>query len=363
MYKFEDITRIEVELSSNCQAACPMCARNIHGGKENPNLPVTDISFEFFKQIVPEEFLKQLKTISMCGNFGDPLLNKELLEITDYISTTNPNIRIDLHTNGSLRSKEWWTKLAKVLPKEHIVHFGIDGLEDTHHLYRINTSFNKIIENAKAFIDAGGQARWNFITFRHNEHQMETARQMAKDLGFHSFHEKQTSRFIGNPWFDVWDKDGNTLYRLENPSEQKIVFIERSAVENYRQLVKESVISCEVESTKSAYIDAQGYIWPCCFVGGAPYHYTNPNMLVHDYRTHNLEVLNSVLEGFGGMEGLNLRKQSAKEIVNSQAWQTLWNKSFTDEKIPVCARTCGKFEKPVLSQCRDQFLDLSEFDE
>jgi len=96
MYKFEDITRIEVELSSNCQAACPMCARNIHGGKENPNLPITDISFESFKQMVPVEFVKQLKTISMCGNFGDPLLNKELIEITEYISSNNPDIRIDL---------------------------------------------------------------------------------------------------------------------------------------------------------------------------------------------------------------------------------------------------------------------------
>jgi len=363
MYKYSEITRVEFELTSNCQAACPMCARNIHGGKNNPNLPISDIDLNFFKKLAPADFLQQLKNISLCGNFGDPLLNKELLEICEYISESNPNVRVDLHTNASMRSKDWWSRLAIVLPKDHVVHFGIDGLEDTHSLYRINTSFNKIIENAKAFISAGGTARWNYITFKHNEHQMEQARQLAKDLGFASFHEKQTSRFIGNPWFDVWDKDGNTLYKLENPSEQKIVFIEKSAVDNYRQLVTESVISCEVESTKSVFVDAQGYLWPCCFVGGAPYHYTDPKFLVHDYRTYNLDMVNKALDHFGGMEGINLRTHSIKDIVDSIEWQNVWDASFTVDKIPVCARTCGKFNQPVISQCRDQFLELDEFDE
>lgn len=363
MYKYEDIKRLHLELSTNCQAKCPMCARNEHGGLENPLLPINDISIDFFKHMFASSFIAQLETISICGNFGDALLNNDLTLILEYITNSNPKIILDLHTNGSLRSVKWWTELVGVLPAKHVLHFGIDGLEDTHHLYRIGTDFNKIIKNAKAFINAGGIARWNFITFKHNEHQLELARQMSKDLGFDAFQEKQTSRFIGNPWFDVVDKDGNVIYKLENPSERKIVFIDKKTVENFRQVIDDATIVCEVEDTKSVFIDGQGYIWPCCFVAGTRYFYTRPDKVAHEYRVHNTNMFNQMVDKFGGIEKFNLRLHSVEKIVNGEAWQTLWNQSFTGEKLPVCARTCGKFDKPILSQCRDQFLDLENFNE
>jgi MoaA/NifB/PqqE/SkfB family radical SAM enzyme len=363
MYKFKDIGAVHLELSSNCQASCPMCARNHHGGQDNPLLKIQDIDLTLFMHIMPPAFIRQLHTITLCGNFGDPLLNKDLLSITAYIRDMNPDIRLDIHTNGSLRSKAWWKQLAEIVPKNHLVQFGIDGLEDTHALYRIGTDFNKIIENARTFIDAGGLARWNFITFRHNEHQLETARQMAKDLGFDSFYEKQTSRFIGNPWFDVYDKDGNVIHRLENPTEQKLVFIDRKTVENYKEVIKTAKIECEVEQTRSVYVDALGYLYPCCFVGATPYLNSYPTQLVHNYRLDSQASLQRVLDRFGGLEYFNLRNYSIEQIVDSEAWQTVWDESFADNKLHVCARTCGKFPEPVVSQCRDQFVDLDEFNE
>ena len=363
MYKFKEIKRIHLELSTNCQAKCPMCARNEHGGLENPILPINDISIDFFKHIFTIPFLQQIETVSICGNFGDALLNNDLPSILEYITTSNTKVKLDLHTNGSLRSTTWWRDLVKVLPSDHCIHFGIDGLEDTHHIYRIGTNFNKIIKNAKTFIDAGGKAQWNFITFKHNEHQLDLARQMSKDLGFESFQEKQTSRFIGDPWFDVVDKTGNVIYKLENPSERKIVFIDKKTVENFKQVINDATIVCEVEDTKSVYLDGQGYLWPCCFVAGTRYFYTRPDKIAHGYRIHNTQMFNELVDKFGGIEQFNLRNKSLEDIVNSDTWQTLWNQSFTGEKLPVCARTCGKFEQPILSQCRDQFLDLEVFNE
>ena len=40
------------------------------------------------------------------------------------------------------------------------------------------------MENAQAFINAGGRARWDYIAFAHNEHQIDEARQLAEDMGF-----------------------------------------------------------------------------------------------------------------------------------------------------------------------------------
>lgn len=363
MYKFNELAAIHVELSSNCQASCPMCARNHHGGEENPILPVSDITIDQFKQFCPPEVLTQIQVVTMCGNFGDPIVNKDLVAVLDYISTTNPDIKVDLHTNGSARSVQWWSDLVKVLPKKHLVQFGIDGLEDTHALYRVGTNFNKIIENATAFIQAGGIARWNFITFKHNEHQLETARQMARDLGFEGFYEKQTSRFIGAPHFDVLDKQGNVTHKLELPSEQKIVFIDKKTVENYKTIIKTATISCEVEQTKSVYIDALGYLWPCCFVGAVPYIHTRPTQLVYNYQQDSYASLMAVLDRFGGIEQFNLRNRTVKEIIDSDAWQTVWDDVFAKNDLMVCARVCGKFPENNISQCRDQFLDLENFNE
>lgn len=363
MYKYNEITTLHVELTSNCQASCPMCARNHHGGPENPLLHVQDITLDQFKTMCPDEFLQQLYMITFCGNFGDPLVAKDIFPIVEHIAKVSPATRIDVHTNGSIRSTEWWANFAKVLPKDHLVQFGIDGLEDTHALYRVGTHFNKIIENAKAFIDAGGKARWNFITFKHNEHQLEQCRQLAKDLGFDSFHEKQTSRFIGDPWFNVMDRKGNVTHKLEGPTEQKVIFIDRKTVENYKDVISKAKIVCEVEGYKSVYIDALGYLWPCCFVGATPYIHSYPDQLVHTFRLDSQDSLNKVVERLGGTEALNLAKHSIQEIVDSYEWQTVWDESFAENRPLVCARTCGKFDEPVISQCRDQFLDLKEFNE
>jgi MoaA/NifB/PqqE/SkfB family radical SAM enzyme len=275
----------------------------------------------------------------------------------------NHNIRIDIHTNGSARNKRWWQNLAKSLPKNHMVQFGIDGLADTHALYRVGTVFEKIIENACAYIEAGGKARWNFITFKHNEHQLEVARQTAKDLGFDSFYEKQTSRFIGTPWFDVLDQTGKVTHKLEGPTEQKLIFIDRKTVENYKEIISKATIKCEVEETKSVYIDALGYLWPCCFVGAVPYIHATPEQLVYAYQQDSATTFNAMLARFGGMEQFNLRNRSVEAIVNSDEWQTVWDDIFANNKLHVCARVCGKFPEPVISQCRDQFLDLDNFNE
>ena len=361
MYRYSEIRKAHLEISSLCQASCPMCARNFHGGLSNPILKEKSLSLEFFKKAMPPEFIKQITSVSFCGNYGDSIMNNDLIEMTRYITLNNPTIHFDLHTNASARNAAWWKEFAEALPLDHIIHFGIDGLEDTHHLYRVGTSFKKIIENAKSFILAGGKARWNFITFKHNEHQLEDARQMSKDLNFTSFQEKQTSRFIGQDYFEVLDKNSKETHRLELPTAKKIPFISKETVENYKEVINSCTIDCEVETTKSVFIDAQGHLWPCCFLAGVPYHYTTPDKLAWPFMNESKSSLFKALEKFGGISGLDLNKHSMKDIVDSDVWQSMWNESFNNKSVLMCARVCGKFPNTEISQCRDQFVELEKF--
>lgn len=350
-----------MEISSLCQASCPMCARNYHGGLPNPKLPEKNLRLDFFKTALTSNFLKQLKTITMSGNYGDPIMNNDLIDMVRYAAEQNPDIIIYIYTNGSARSIKWWTELANEMPKNHLVSFGIDGLADTHSLYRIGTDFNTIIRNAKTFIDNGGKAQWNFITFQHNQHQLDECRKLAEEIGFVRFQEKQTTRFVGSNEFKVLDKTGTEIYKLSTPVESKIEFIDKDTIKNYKSLFDTAIISCEAEREKRIYIDAQGRLWPSFFIGSVLYQYSPPDDLVYDFVNDSISSLISTIKEFGGQEGLDLENKSIEEIVDSKEWQTVWNASFENKSILMCVRVCGKFAENKISQPQQELLDLKEF--
>jgi len=187
-----DKLSINIEMSNYCSSGCLLCPRHIKGTSETmdyvnkSSLDLNDFQ-EWFEDI-------SFGQISMCGNYGDPIMCKDLIDIVKYIKCD----RLSMDTNGGQRSTEWWTKLAKAIDGRHRITFWIDGLEDTLHIYRRGVEYNKVIENAKAFIKAGGHATWGFLKFAHNEHQEEEIKQLVKEYGFKSFGIKPVYGFEVN---------------------------------------------------------------------------------------------------------------------------------------------------------------------
>ena len=240
MYNYKDIKSIHLEVTSKCQARCPMCPRRLRGGPMLDSLYLEEISLDLFKKWFPQQFIKQLNHVYMCGNLGDPMIAKDTNKIFRYMRETNPGMSLQMHTNGSGRTEKWWQELAELNVK---VVFGIDGLQDTHSLYRINTDWNKIIKNAKAFIKAGGDARWDMLVFKHNEHQVEKCEDLSKMLGFKGFSVKHTTRFRDGK-LDVIDDTYNITHTLL-PSEKSLDMIApakkaaEEKLQDYRQEVEQ----------------------------------------------------------------------------------------------------------------------------
>ena len=69
-------------------------------------------------------------------------MNPESLDIVAWFREHNPTMKIDISTNGGARDKQFWQDLAKYDP---ILLFCIDGLEDTHAIYRQNTVYDTVI--------------------------------------------------------------------------------------------------------------------------------------------------------------------------------------------------------------------------
>ena len=189
-----DVTEIDLECTTYCNLACPECNRTTDADDISSILNTTHITLENCRTWFKPSELTSLKDIRFCGAIDEALMNPELTDILDFFLDEFQIKYIDIRTNGSVRSTKWWSNFVNHLPEKHIIIFGLDGLEDTLDIYRVGADYKKVIDNAKAFIDAGGIASWQFIEFEHNKHQVEEAREIAKELGFKEFRLLSSTR-------------------------------------------------------------------------------------------------------------------------------------------------------------------------
>jgi len=298
MIDYHDIKHVHLELTTRCQAQCPRCDRNIFGLEETPNLPDHDMSLEQFATIFTDEFLKQLDHIMFCGNLGDSAIAKDFLPIVKHIRAVNPELHMRLSTNGSMRSADWWSQLANVAQGHLDVWFALDGLEDTHEIYRRGTSWHKVIENATAYIQSGGPAYWQFIPFEHNQHQLRDCIKLSKQLGFSGFkvprsvqanapsvykdgrviwiQESNLKRVdsvfelpqANTSWQDVRQEIYNRAEQMQNGTEPpwpaSSNFLEAWPKEH------QSKLYCYTKKDASIFVAANGDAYPCCYTGQFP---------------------------------------------------------------------------------------------
>jgi sulfatase maturation enzyme AslB (radical SAM superfamily) len=191
--ELEDIQNLRFEITTHCNAKCPHCPRFSQSeetestGKLAPNLKLTHLDIDKLVTNLELDKLINLKRATIQGDKGDPLMHPQIEKFIDILANKDGLNILMVNTNGSIRNATWWAKLAKKNYKNLEVHFSIDGLADTNHLYRVGLDYNTIIENIRAFIDNGGKAVWKFLVFKHNEHQVEEAKQLSQHMGFVSF--------------------------------------------------------------------------------------------------------------------------------------------------------------------------------
>ena len=359
MFKFENLEKAQVEITNRCQASCPMCLRNIHGGVVNPSLKNADWTLEDFKQIFTPEVLVQLKRIDFCGDFGEPTINDELIDMCAYIKEQNPELETAIFTNGSTRTLGWWKRLAQALTVRHKVEFALDGLSDTHSLYRVGTDYDKITKNAQAFAKAGGYAVWMFIRFKHNQEQVKAAEIISRKFGFSEFHVKNSKRF--GDTFPVLDKQGNVTHYLDQPDVTPIKFFDKNDLLSYKSWPEAEKVNCMVLHDKEIYIDANFTVLPCCLLGSFLYaNYDEVLYKKYDVYKHSSIVdvgkiaqkeTYRIVEELGGLQALDAKK-GLENIVNDPKWQTIWQREWSNKTSPACIVLCGK--NTPLTRVEDQ---------
>ena len=359
MYRYENIKEVHLEITQRCQAACPMCDRNCNGGTDNPHITNAELSLEDCKRIFKPDFIKQLNTMYMCGNLGDPIVAKDTLEVFKYFREHNPKMWLSMNTNAGAKDEAWWTELAQVFGRMGAVIFSVDGLRDTNHLYRQNVVWDNVERSAKAFIAAGGRARWDFIVFEHNEHQVDRAEEIANSMGFEKFVRKKTGRFYstsqlsGKETHQAVNRKGEQTQNLAKPKDTKNINLallkEEEITNTYGSMQKyydTCSVKCKVAEQGSIFVTAEGLLMPCCWTAGRMYKWWHPDPRVEQIWDH--------IDSAGGKEGIDIINNDLEQVMQGtllKGIQDSWSiQGIQNGKLGVCAMKCGTEFDPFAEQ-------------
>lgn len=365
---YEKIDKVNIELTDKCNSRCPQCHRTDAENNCRPHKWIQNIewTFEDFKKAFPDPHC--YPDFYFCGTFGDPLMCSDLYEIVKYIME-NSKSQVMLSTNGSVRDEDWWFIFSQWGDRVR-VNFAIDGLIDTNHLYRVGTSFKKIMRNAQAFIDGKGHANWTFIVFKHNQHQVEEAKQLSLEMEFKAFEAVKSER-----WNSSEDDDFHTYnykgkqYRLDPPTTE---YKHEKTNQWTEQDKKEKIIDCYAIRDKEVWIDCNGYVTPCCFYQNKLYRLVVSNKNTFDSKIDFHITLKQKLKSkgykwttnqtlpwdqpywqdilketmtndlLGGLDNINIFKNSLEEINQSYFFNNYITDYVWKNKLNPCYNVCGK---------------------
>tara|TARA_B100001996_G_C18625089_1_gene579389 strand:+ start:247 stop:1305 length:1059 start_codon:yes stop_codon:yes gene_type:complete len=352
MSSWLNLKKFDGEITNRCNAACVLCARTgIHNGVSDiiKSMGLRDVKVEDYKEILTSKNGKNIVTINYCGNYGDPMMHPKAFEIFKQnhdlgVTKQRPD------TNGGMRDKNWWSELGKI--KSMRVQFAIDGLADTNHIYRRNTDYEKIIENAKAYIDSGGAATWVMLVFEHNQHQVEDARELAKKMGFVDFAIKRTARGY-NP--DKPEHLEIQPYRKRNDQDIIKDKIKFTSIKKYQPDImhkgrQEYEVVPKCLSWKQMFITSDRLIIPCCHIQPGLFWHLG-GKYAEKSRPFSLYLEENKIK-------YDLEKYAFDEIMESyEEFYPGFEKRWKEKSFPICNKQCGSnFVNEVMMDNRDKYL-------
>ena len=267
-----------IEPTSKCTLECPLCDRTwFYETFKRRNLHEINVD-----NIV--KFVGANSKVGLCGNNGDPIYHSNFLELIQKFKDNNCSLHI--HTNGSAKTKAWWNKLKAMLTKDDRITFAIDGLEDTNHLYRKNAKWNSIMTAIDTLKDRLFKMTWQFIPFKHNQHQIFEAGNLSKTLGFDEFKLLQSDRWLGKKDLMPDREYADNYYKTQ----QEVLINPEFSLDMQPKCLKNNLPS------QSLYVDAEGDFYPCCWIGTHRYKYKS--LFSPRQKSFNIKdnTLNQILE-------------------------------------------------------------------
>jgi MoaA/NifB/PqqE/SkfB family radical SAM enzyme len=301
-----------IDACNVCNLRCPLCPT----GNTTIARKQAMLSIEQYKELFDK--IKEYALVVSLYNHGEPLLNPDVFSIIEHTHRNRVGTNISSNFN--------WPQPVEI---NDFIHSGLDYVtvsldgvtQGSYQQYRVRGDVREVFDNLKRLLSAKKTLRsktpfveWQFIVFKHNEHEVEEARKLASELGV------DLLRFIspGVPPEDMHNLElqekwmpRNPLYWERNPKlvEDRGYVFDQPCFYLYR----------------SMFIYPGGGVTPCCFA--------------HDER-----------QDFG-----NLYNNSVIEIWNNNAYRSarmLFSRSLpTEERIETICDKCTVFRQDGAHLC------------
>lgn len=215
---------ISFEPTTSCNLRCPECPSGLRAFTR----PTGMLQKDFFRQTI-DEIHKELLYLIFYFQ-GEPYLNPGFLEMVRYAA--DKKIYTATSTNAHYLTDENAKKTVESGLDRLII--SIDGTtQDTYKQYRVGGNIDKVIQGAKNIVKWKKELNsktpfvfFQFLVVKHNEHQVEEIKQLAKEIGVDEvrFKTAQVYDYENDPnnlipsldKFSRYKKDSKGVYQPKN---------------------------------------------------------------------------------------------------------------------------------------------------
>jgi len=239
---------LEIEPTTSCNLRCPQCPSGLREFSRNTGM----LDFPLYKKVI-DEVHEDLVYLILYFQ-GEPFLNKKFLDFVRYAASKN------IYTATSSNAHYFTDEMAKATIESGLdrLIISIDGTtQETYGKYRIGGNLEKVMEGTRNLVKwkkklgrTTPHIIWQFIAFRHNEHQIPEIKRLAREIGVDELGIK-TAQIYDYQTSDEFIPTNEELSRYKKTEEG--YQIKNKLLNQCWRLWKGSVITWD------------GLVVPCCF--------------------------------------------------------------------------------------------------
>lgn len=172
---------LTVDPTNFCQLQCPFCPTGAGRGVRDK----AAMRLEHFERLLDE--LGPTAVHLDLMNWGEPLLNKDLPAMIACAKRHRLEVKVDANLN------ELSDAMADALVRSglDVLSVSIDGVTpETYGVYRVGGELGRVLANVRKLVAkkrelgvCAPKLIWQFLVFKHNEHEVEKARELSLELG------------------------------------------------------------------------------------------------------------------------------------------------------------------------------------
>ncbi|MCE2787586.1 MAG: radical SAM/SPASM domain-containing protein [Bacteroidota bacterium] len=240
---------MEIEPTTSCNLRCPQCPSGLREFSRNTGM----LNLDLYKKII-DEIHEELVWLILYFQ-GEPFLNKQFLEFVSYASARN------IYTATSSNAHYFTDEIAKASVESGLdrLIISVDGTtQDIYGKYRVGGKLDKVIEGTERLLYWKNKLNkttphiiWQFIAFKHNEHQIPEIKALAKKIGVDE---------LGIKTAQIYDYQNSADFIPENKDLSRY---EKLPDGSYR--IKNKLLNQCWRMWRGSVITWDGLVVPCCF--------------------------------------------------------------------------------------------------